>query len=156
MLGYESTEDVLRLDPEHEVFLDPGEHARLMQEFQRKGRLESAEVKWRRRDGRAITVRLSGRAATTAEEFDRVLEIIAEDVTERRVLEDQFRQAQKMEAVGRLAGGVAHDFNNLLMVISGYTEVILAKLPMGNPLHEKGRAIQLAADRATTLTRQLL
>jgi nitrogen-specific signal transduction histidine kinase len=85
-----------------------------------------------------------------------VLEAIAEDVTDRRVLEDQFRQAQKMEAVGRLAGGVAHDFNNLLMVISGYAEVILANLDLGHPLHEKGRAIQLAADRATTLTRQLL
>ena len=85
-----------------------------------------------------------------------MLEAIAEDVTDRRALEDQFRQAQKMEAVGRLAGGVAHDFNNLLMVISGYAEVILAQLDLHSPLHEKGRAIQLAADRATTLTRQLL
>ncbi len=156
MLGYESAEDVLRLDPEREVFLDPGEHARLMQEFQRKGKLESAEVKWRRKDGRAITVRLSGRTATAAEEFDRVLEIIAEDVTERRALEDQFRQAQKMEAVGRLAGGVAHDFNNLLMVISGYTEVLVESLRPEDPLQAKAEAIQQAADRATTLTRQLL
>jgi two-component system, cell cycle sensor histidine kinase and response regulator CckA len=61
-----------------------------------------------------------------------------------------------MEAVGRLAGGVAHDFNNLLMVIGGYAEVILSQLDLSHPLHEKGRAIQLAADRATTLTRQLL
>src|SRR5262249_3981038 len=93
---------------------------------------------------------------TTAEEFDRVLEIIAEDVTERRALEDQFRQAQKMEAVGRLAGGVAHDFNNLLMVISGYTEVLVENLRAEDPLQAKDQAIQQAADRATTLTRQLL
>jgi two-component system, cell cycle sensor histidine kinase and response regulator CckA len=156
MLGYESAEQVLLLDPEKDVFAQPQEHARLVDEFRRSGRLDGIEVKWKRRDGNTITVRISGRAVSSADEPADVLEAIAEDVTDRRALEDQFRQAQKMEAVGRLAGGVAHDFNNLLMVISGYAEVILAKLPLEDPLHEKGRAIQLAADRATTLTRQLL
>jgi two-component system, cell cycle sensor histidine kinase and response regulator CckA len=156
MLGYDSAEQVLQLDPRHEVFLNPEEHERLVQEFQQKGRLDGLEVKWKRKEGNAITVRLSGRAATASEEVDRVLEIIAEDVTERRALEDQFRQAQKMEAVGRLAGGVAHDFNNLLMVISGYTEVLLEKLESESDLQAKAQAIQQAADRATTLTRQLL
>jgi two-component system cell cycle sensor histidine kinase/response regulator CckA len=156
MLGYESAEEVLLLDPEKDVFAQPQEHARLIDEFRRTGRLDGIEVKWKRKEGNTITVRISGRAVSSADEPADVLEAIAEDVTDRRALEDQFRQAQKMEAVGRLAGGVAHDFNNLLMVISGYAEVILAKLPLDHPLHEKGRAIQLAADRATTLTRQLL
>jgi two-component system cell cycle sensor histidine kinase/response regulator CckA len=156
MLGYESAEEVVKLDPQREVFLDAGEHDRLMREFQSEGQLDSAEVRWRRRDGNAITVRLSGRPATALDESDRALEIIAEDVTERRALEDQFRQAQKMEAVGRLAGGVAHDFNNLLMVVSGYTEVLLEQLDQDDPLLPKVQAIQQAADRATTLTRQLL
>ena len=156
MLGYGSAEEVLLLDPERDVFANPEEHTRLIEEFRHSGRLDGIEVKWKRKDGSAITVRISGRAVSSADEPADVLEAIAEDVTDRRVLEDQFRQAQKMEAVGRLAGGVAHDFNNLLMVISGYAEVILAKLELGHPLHEKGRAIQQAADRATTLTRQLL
>ncbi|HEX3821300.1 MAG TPA: PAS domain S-box protein [Candidatus Sulfotelmatobacter sp.] len=156
MLGYESVEEVLLLDPEKDVFAQPQEHARVIEDFSRSGRLDGIEVKWKRKDGNVITVRISGRAVSSADEPADVLEAIAEDVTERRALEDQFRQAQKMEAVGRLAGGVAHDFNNLLMVISGYAEVILAKLPLDHPLHEKGRAIQQAADRATTLTRQLL
>jgi PAS domain S-box-containing protein len=156
MLGYDSADNLLALDPKKDVFLVPEEHTRLMQEFHRSGRLDSIEVKWKRKDGNAITVRVSGRAVTTPEEPDEVLEIIAEDVTERRVLEDQFRQAQKMEAVGRLAGGVAHDFNNLLMVISGYTEVMLEQLEPNSMLYQKALAVQQAADRATTLTRQLL
>jgi two-component system, cell cycle sensor histidine kinase and response regulator CckA len=156
MLGYDSAEDVLVLDPKKDVFANPAEHAHLIEEFRRNGRLDGVEVRWRRKDASTITVRISGRAVSSADEPADVLEAIAEDVTDRRALEDQFRQAQKMEAVGRLAGGVAHDFNNLLMVISGYAEVLLSKLPPENALYEKGKAIQLAADRATTLTRQLL
>jgi PAS domain S-box-containing protein len=156
MLGYDSADEVVKLDPQREVFVEPAEHERLLQELQKSGHLDSAEVHWKRKDGSAITVRLSGRAATELDEADQALEIIAEDVTERRALEDQFRQAQKMEAVGRLAGGVAHDFNNLLMVVSGYTEVLMEALDQNDPLLVKVQAIQQAADRATTLTRQLL
>ncbi len=156
MLGYGSAEEVLLLDPEKDVFANSVEHARLIEDFRRTGRLDGIELKWKRKDGGAITVRISGRAVSSADEPADVLEAIAEDVTDRRVLEDQFRQAQKMEAVGRLAGGVAHDFNNLLMVISGYAEVLLAGLGPDNVLREKAQAIQGASDRATTLTRQLL
>jgi len=156
MLGYESAEEVLALDPKSDVFWDPGEQARVMGEFQRGTRLDNVEVRWKRKDGSAITVRLSGRVVNSPAETAEVVEIIAEDITERRVLENQFRQAQKMEAVGRLAGGVAHDFNNLLMVISGYTEVLLEHTRKSNPLYPKIEAIHQATDRATTLTRQLL
>ncbi len=155
MLGYNSALEVLELDPQKDVFVDPGDHTRLVDEFRRSGRMDGFEVRWKRKDAAIITVRISGRAVAGDEPTD-VLEGIAEDITERRVLEDQFRQAQKMEAVGRLAGGIAHDFNNLLMVISGYTEVMLDQLTLGHPLHAKAEAIQQASDRATTLTRQLL
>jgi two-component system cell cycle sensor histidine kinase/response regulator CckA len=156
MLGYESAEEVLALDPRCDVFADPEDQVRLMEEFRRTGRMDGIEVRWKKKDGRPVTVRISGRAVSSADEPADVLEAIAEDVTERRVLEDQFRQAQKMEAVGRLAGGIAHDFNNLLMVVSGYTEVMLAEMGAGHRLEAKARAIQQASDRATMLTRQLL
>jgi len=157
MLGYGSVEEVLALDARREVYVNPQEIDRLTDEYQRTGSLNGVEVQWKHKDGHTITVRLNGRAASSSgEEPEEVLELIAEDITERRQLEEQFRQAQKMEAVGRLAGGVAHDFNNLLMVINGYTEVLLEQLEPASEMHQKVQSIQQAADRAATLTRQLL
>jgi PAS domain S-box-containing protein len=81
---------------------------------------------------------------------------IARDITERRDLEERYRQAHKMEAVGRLAGGIAHDFNNLLNVILGYGELLLKRLPVDDPQRRNAAEIHKAATRSADLVRQLL
>ena len=81
---------------------------------------------------------------------------VSHDISQQHRLEDQLRQAQKMEAIGRLAGGVAHDFNNLLAAILGHGELMLRRLEAGHPLHRHAEAIQKAATRGALLTRQLL
>ena len=81
---------------------------------------------------------------------------IMRDISDHRRLEEQLFHAQKMEAVGRLAGGVAHDFNNVLTAISGFSELLLEELPAGSGPHDEVLQIKAASDRAAALTRQLL
>src|SRR6266851_3324420 len=156
MLGYGSVEEVLRLDARRDVFFNPQELDRLTEDYRRTGSLNGVEVQWRCKDGHVIVVRLSGRPVSGVEQPAEELEIIAEDITDRRQLEEQFRQAQKMEAVGRLAGGVAHDFNNMLGAITGYSDILLHRMGLDESTRECLQEIMTAAERAANLTRQLL
>jgi PAS domain S-box-containing protein len=106
-----------------------------------------------RRDGSVLEVEMTGHELEFEGRAARV--VMAADVTERRSLETRLRQAQRMEAVGQLAGGIAHDFNNLLMVINGFSEVLVGRLPEGDEL-DAARQIRTAGERAAALTRQLL
>ena len=108
----------------------------------------------RTKDGSILEVEVTGRGVEVGGRRVRLVTI--HDVTERKLLEEQFRQAQKMDAVGRLAGGVAHDFNNVLNVILGYAELTLRTMEEGDRRRRNLTEIRKAGDHAASLTRQLL
>lgn len=114
------------------------------------------EYRFVTKDGR--TVWILDRVEPLADGTGRVVEVAGTwtDITERHSLEDQIRQAQKMEAIGRLAGGVAHDFNNILSVILSYAGFAMSGVREGDPLRQDLQEIHDAAERAAGLTRQLL
>src|ERR1700730_7421679 len=154
MLGYGSQQELLEANLAISIYRYPAEHQKINELFLRDKHFKDVEVEWKRKDGAFITVRCSGWPGK--DESSTYIEVFAEDVTERRVLERQLRMAQKMEAVGRLSGGIAHDFNNLLGVIIGYIQVMKRSLSPGNPSHEYAEEIEKASQRAVALTRQLL
>src|ERR1700737_3760963 len=125
-------------------------------EARRTGLGQSVEYRMRHKNGNWLI--LESIASTIVDEKGSVekLIVVNRDITRRKQLEEQFRQAQKMEAVGRLSGGVAHDFNNLLGVIIGYGEVIQEGLATTHPLRGSVDEILKAGHRAASLTRQLL
>jgi len=139
------------------VYADPAERQRLLdRDSYTEREYDEVEATWKRKDGRRLTVQLSVRAVRDGTGGVEYYETFVRDATEQRRLEGQLLQAQKMEAVGRLAGGVAHDFNNLLTVILSYSDLLLEDLPLDIPDREDVEEIRKAAIAASALTRQLL
>ena len=157
MLGYESEQQLLAVDLAVDIYADPEERQRLLGRFEGADVVEGVEVTWRRRDGGEILVRLSGRAVRRPGGAIECFETIAEDVTERRALEEQLRQSQKMEAIGQLTGGIAHDFNNLLTIILANAQLVAKALPSREEdVHADLRDVMSAALRGRVMVKELL
>jgi PAS domain S-box-containing protein len=150
-LGWSLEEIVERnIDIVAECYPDPRDR-QSVRDFIARSNGEASYFRTRTRDGQVIdttwaVIRLS----------DGMTISIGIDTTQRKALEEQLRQSQKMEAIGQLAGGIAHDFNNLLTGVIGYCELAMARLKKGDPLEDYIAQIRTAGDRAAELTHQLL
>lgn len=154
MLGYDSATDLLATPPER-IFRDPDAPAALHAAYADGRVVEDHDLQLLTREGIPVTVLLNGKLLTLPD-GQQAFEMIVEDVTERRALEDLTRHQQKMEAVGRLAGGVAHEFNNLLTVLGVNSELIRQALGPDHPLAAEAREVETALGHARGLTRKLL
>ena len=154
VFGYPRDEAIGRTSLELGLYADPGDRTKMLAELRSKGAVRNLEVVGRRKGGETFPVLLSVSEVRTGD--PPLILGVVRDVSQQRSLENQFRQAQRLEAVGRLAGGIAHDFNNVLTAIGGYSELLLADLSPEDAKRRDVEEIRAAAQRAATLTRQLL
>jgi PAS domain S-box-containing protein len=156
LLGYSSKEEMLQLDINTDIFANPEDRKVYQQVLTEKGFVKDYELEFKRKDGEILTV-LSTTSTLRNDKGDIVVYMgIDRDITERKKLEQQLLQAQKMEAVGQLSGGIAHDFNNILTAILGYGNLLNKKLPAADPLHNYLDQILISAQKAANLTKSLL
>jgi len=156
ILGY-TPEEWLALSKNWADYIHPDDRATVMaaEDASQKGEPFQAEFRVRRKDGREVWLNDTG-VVVQGSNAHPLMEGIIVDITERKQLETQLQQSQKMEAVGRLAGGIAHDFNNLLTIITGYTDLALSRPAVPLDLRADIERIENAAGRAAALVRQLL
>ena len=165
LLGYDSPEELMReiTDVGAQLFVRPEQRAELQKRMMESDVVRAFEFEVNRKDGSKIwisedirTVRDVNGNILRYEGFSQDITTRKRAIEEKEALEKQLLQAQKIEAIGQLAGGVAHDYNNTLMAIGGYTELLLLKLPADDPLQQIAMEIQKGVTRGGNLTRQLL
>jgi two-component system, cell cycle sensor histidine kinase and response regulator CckA len=158
MLGFDSPEELVsaRNDVKNQEYVNPELRSAFVRSIEEHDVVHNFEYQVYRKDGKIIWVSESAHAVRNVVGQIQHFEGTVQDITERRELEQQLRQMQKIEAIGRLAGGVAHDFNNILMAISSYSELLARKLPKEDSSQRYTEEILRATNRGSSLTQGLL
>ena len=158
MLGFDSPEELIntRDDIANQEYVNPELREQFKKLMEEHGVVHNFEYQAYRKDGKTVWVRENAHVVRNCAGQVLYFEGTVQDVTQHRALEDQVRQMQKIDAIGRLAGGVAHDFNNILMAISSYSELLDRKLPDADPRRGYLNEISKSVDRASSLTQGLL
>jgi len=165
VLGYEAAEDVLGKDIAKDFYAEPEDRERILEEIFRTGAVKDCEARLKRRDGSILTISTNSHLYYDQNGQVAGVEGFFHDITDRkkaeeekRKLETQLYHAQKMEAIGALAGGVAHDFNNVLMGMQGYVSLMLYELQQdhSHSHYQKLQSLEEHIRRGANLTRQLL
>ena len=155
MFGYDKPESFLEeVANITDLYVRPQERPVVLQEMDENGFIHGREVEYKKKDGSSIWVALSARRVDNEGEI--FYEGLMEDITERKRLEKELRQAQKMEAIGTLSGGIAHDFNNILGIILGNTELAMDDIPDWNPARRNLEEVRKACLRAKDVIQQIL
>jgi PAS domain S-box-containing protein len=155
MLGYASSDEVTNLRLSRDVYANSAERMKFLEGVATQDSFIGVELGWKRKDGTSLTVRISGRPIRNLHGKIVIHEVVAEDITQQKSLEQQLWRSQRMEAVGQLAGGVAHDFNNLLMVVNACAELTRQNTSDGR-IRKYADQIIAAGAKASLVTRQLL
>jgi two-component system, cell cycle sensor histidine kinase and response regulator CckA len=156
MLGLASEAELNDVNIAQDLYVDPHIRQRLLEQLERDDGFQNIEYELKRRDGRVITVLENARVVRDENGSVLYYEGTLTDITPRKRMEEQLRQAQKVEALGRLAGSVAHDFNNVLTIITGFAQLALSDLPPLHPARPSTEQVLEASERAMALTKQLL
>ncbi|MCP4205118.1 MAG: PAS domain S-box protein [bacterium] len=156
LFGFKSREHLLNADLGRDLYVDPEERRQLVRRLMEEGSVHAVELHLKAQDDRPLTVLASINTVRDAKGDATAFRGILHDITATKQLERELRQSQKMEAIGRLAGGVAHDFNNLLTAVIGYADLISMTLPASSSLTRHAEEIKAVSKRGAALTNQLL